>query len=105
MCRHFTAVNRVYLAHTLLDKRVPGFAQHGLTPGGSRNILSVPGQTRVVDDALRSEPSEKSFRQQPDNVIPLDEMALAIEEKTAIKVSVPSDAHICLLGNHPISGS
>ena len=49
---HFAAVNGIYLAHTLFNKRVTRFTGDSVTSSGGNNGLSIPGQPGIVHHAL-----------------------------------------------------
>ena len=100
--RHLTAVNRIDLAHALFDEGMPGLTQHRLAAPNPGNVLSVPSQARVVNDPLRPQLRQESFGQQSHYVVTLDEMAGVVEEETAIKIAIPGNAKIRLLGDHAI---
>ena len=102
MRRHLPTVYRVNLAHPLLDKRVPGFTEHRLSSPRASDSLGIPGQARVMNDALRAQARQKGLGQQADNVVALDEVAGAVEEKAAIEISIPRNTQICLLCHHPL---
>ena len=105
VCGHLATVNGVHLAHPFFDKGMPGLAEHRLAAPGPGNILGVPGQPRVVHDPLGSQLGQEGLSEQPYNVVALDEMAGAVEEETAVKIAVPGDAKIRLLGDHAIGCS
>ena len=100
--RHLAPVNRIYLAHAFLDKRVARFTQHWLAATGAGDILRIPCQARVVNDFLGPKARQKRLGQQAYNVIAFYKMSGAIEEKAAIEISVPSDTQVGTLSDHTL---
>src|SRR5690606_8103957 len=72
---HFAAVDRVFVAHSLLDEGVAGFAFDGFAAGGFDQIQGVPGQAGVVNDFAAAGFSQELVRQQSDDVVAFDEAA------------------------------
>ncbi len=50
MSTHLSAVDRIFLTHTLFDEGVPRFRHHRNAASFSHNIDGIPGQSRVMDD-------------------------------------------------------
>ncbi len=94
MGAHLAAVQRVLVAHPLLDKGVAGFAQHRHAARRCDLLDGVPGQARVVDDFRARPPRQQSFRQQADQVIAFDKAAAGVEEETAVEIAVPGQSQI-----------
>ena len=94
MRAHLAAVDRVFLAHDLLDERVARLALHRPAAERFDGLDRVPHEARVVDDRLARVLAEHALRQQPDDVVALDEAAVLVEEKTAVEVAVPGDAEV-----------
>src|SRR5207253_8906545 len=84
-------VSRIDLAHFLFDEGMPRLAEHRGTAVAGDDIERVPGEARIVHDARPGLAPEKDLRQQPDQVVPLDELPGLIEEEAAIVVAVPRE--------------
>ena len=102
MSTHLAAVNRILGSHAFLDEGMPGLAHHGLPAGFFDNINGVPGQARVMDDSRIRLLGQERIRQKADNIVSLDKLALLIEEKAAIEITVPGEAQPCPIGQHRI---
>ena len=50
MGAHFAAVDGVFVAHSLFDEGVAGFAFNGFAAGGFDQIQGIPDKAGVVDD-------------------------------------------------------
>src|SRR5690606_24198331 len=84
----------VDLAHRLLDERVAGLALHRLAAGLLDEIDRAPGEARVVNDRLARMLLEEAHREEPDDVVALDEDAVLVEEEATVEVAVPRKAEI-----------
>ena len=93
MGAHFATVHGVFVAHSLFDEGVAGFAFDGFAAGGFYQVLGVPGEAGVVDDFTSAGFSEELVRQQADDVVAFDEAAGFVEEEAAVVVAVPGDTH------------
>ncbi len=47
---------------------------------------------------------QKRFRQQPDDVVPLDKLPFLIEQEAAVEVAVKGDAHVRPVFNNGLAG-
>ena len=103
MGAHLAAINGVFLAHALLDKRMPRLALDGLTAVLFTNIDGIPCQPRVVDDFAPA-PSSGRLQRASQRCNTLDESALFVKQETPIKVAIPGDPHVCGVGLHSIGG-
>ncbi len=89
MCTHLAAVDAVDLAHLLLDKGMPGLAQHRHTAPAAHDVQSIPGEARIVDDAGARLDFQKGFRQQTHEVVAFDELPVLVKEEAAVVIAVP----------------
>src|SRR5690606_34949086 len=94
MRAHLAAVDRVDLAHRLLDERMAGLALHGLAAGALDEIDRAPREPRIVHDRLAGILLEETHREEPDDVVALDERAFLVEEEAAVEVAVPCETEI-----------
>ena len=94
---HFTPVGGILAPHNLLDKSMAGFAQHRLSASVLHNFQSIPGQAWVMDNFRTCLSLQECLSQQTDYIIALDEPAIFIKEKTAIKVTIPGYPDVCLM--------
>ena len=94
MRAHFTAIHPIHLTHALLDEGVAGFGQYRGAAAGLDDFDRVPGQARIVHHFAAGLAAQQNRRQQADDVVPLDETAPLIEQKTAVEVPVPGDTEI-----------
>ncbi len=101
---HLPAVDGVFLAHPLLDERMPRLRHHRLAAAAGHDVHRVPCQTRVVDDFRPRLFLQERFRQQADNVVPLDKRRLVIEQEAAVEVAVKGDTHVRLMCTHRVGG-
>src|SRR5690606_2926720 len=101
---HFAAVNRVFVAHSLFDEGVAGFAFDGFAAGGFDQLQGIPGQAGVVDDFAAAGFAQELVCQQADDVVALDEAAGFVEEEATVVVAVPGDAHGGAILEHGIGG-
>src|SRR6266850_7581467 len=101
---HLPAVRGIDLAHLVLDERMSGFAQYRRAAIAAYDVERVPGEARVMHDARSGLLPEKGLRQEPDQVVPLDELSALIEEEAAIVVPIPGHAHIRAGATHHIGG-
>src|SRR6202012_5435752 len=65
-----------------------------LTATAAHDVDGVPGEARVVDDTTTRLTLQKRFGEQPYEVVTLDELAVLVEEKAAIVVAIPGQAHV-----------
>ncbi len=100
---HLAAVDGVFLAHTLFDKRMTGFGHHRLAARGLHHVDGVPGKTRIVNDLRPRVFLEERFRQQADNVVAFDELPFFVEQEAAVKIAVKGDTHIGAVLNHRVA--
>src|SRR5690554_6564732 len=94
MSTHLAAIDSVFLAHTLLDERVAGFALDGLPAHGLADCDSVPGEARIVNDRGAGMLLQKALRQQPDDIIALNEGTTFIKKEASIKITIPGNCQI-----------
>ncbi len=83
VCAHFPTINGILRTHPLLIKACPVLT----SPASARrrhHCLRVRGQARVVDNLRPRVFSETCFRQQPDDVVPLDKLPFLIEQEAAV---------------------
>ncbi|SAJ11139.1 Uncharacterised protein [Klebsiella aerogenes] len=104
MRTHLTAVDGVFLAHPLFDKRMPGLRHHRLAAAAGHDVHRVPRQARVVNDFRPRLLLQERFRQQADNVVPLNKRRLVIEQEAAVEVAVKGNPHIRLMRAHRVGG-
>ncbi|MNB84905.1 hypothetical protein D3C75_317880 [compost metagenome] len=104
MSAHLAAVDGVFGAHPLFDKRMPGFRHHRSTACRRHHVHRVPGQTRVVDDLRPRVFFEEGFCQQADNVVALDKLPFLVEQEAAVKIAVEGNPHIGPVFDHRIAG-
>ncbi|VAU34750.1 Uncharacterised protein [Klebsiella variicola] len=101
---HLPAVDGVFLAHPLLDERMPRLRHHRLAAAAGHDVHRVPRQPRVVNDFRPRLLLQERFRQQTDNVVPLDKRRLVIEQEAAVEVAVKGDTHVRLMCTHRVGG-
>src|SRR6202163_1792529 len=101
---HFTAVRGVDLAHLLLDERMSGLTQYRRATIAAHDVERVPGEARVMHDARPGLLLEKGLRQEPDQVVPLDELSALIEEKAAVVVPIPGETQVRAGATYYIGG-
>ena len=91
---HLSAIDRVFGAHALLDKRMAGLALHGPTPEARHDGLRVPGQARIVHHRGAGMVFQESLGEQADHIVALDKASAGIEKETAIEIAIPGDAEV-----------
>jgi hypothetical protein len=101
---HFPPIDGVFAAHTFLDKGVSGLALHRNTAGTPHHIHRIPGQAGVMDDPGSGMTLQHDHRQQTDQVIALNKATPFIEEKATIKVTVPGQPQIGVMGQYRLAG-
>ena len=94
MGAHFAAVQRAFPSHPLLHEGMAGFVLDRHAAGGANHIQRIPGQPGVVDDLGAGMPDQQGFRQQPNQIITLDETTRFIEEETAVEITVPGQPQV-----------
>ena len=105
MRAHLPAVDRIDLAHLLLDEGMSGTALHRLAAEPPDDVDGVPGQARVVDDARAGVTLQERLGQQPDQVIALDEAAVLVEEEAAVEIAIPGQADVRAAPAHRLDGA
>ena len=101
---HLTAVDRVLIAHCLLDKSVAGPGLDGSPAGFRHKVLRVPNDPGIVDDRRAWIFSEECICKQTDDIFAVDEGSRVIKEEAAIEITVPCNPEIsarspnCLCG-------
>ncbi|CCK15078.1 conserved hypothetical protein [Cronobacter universalis NCTC 9529] len=104
MRAHFAAVDGVFLAHTLFDKRMTGFRHDRRAARALHHVNGVPGQTRIVNDLRAGVFFEERFGQQTDNVVALDKLPGFVEQEAAVEIAVKGDAHIRAMFDNRVAG-
>src|SRR5688500_8262680 len=94
MSAHFTAVYGVFRAHALFDESMARLAHHRNATGLLHHLDGAPGQARIVDDFPTRLAHQQRGGKQADQVIAFNEVAASVEEKAAIKITVPGDAEV-----------
>ncbi len=89
MCTHFPTVDTVDLTHGFLDERMAGFALYRLATVLRNQFDRIPGQARIIDNTFAGILLQQLRPQQSDNVIAFDIAAVMIEQKAAVKITVP----------------
>src|SRR6185369_8743879 len=102
MRAHLAAIDRVDLAHLLLDERMARLALHRLAARCLDDVERVPSEPRVVHDPIAGVLLQKTLREQPDDVVALDEVAACIKEEAAVVVAVPRETQIGALRAHAL---
>ena len=97
---HLAAVDCIFLAHPFLDEGVAGLALHRTATEGLHQVHRVPGQAWIVHDGGPRILQQERHRQQAHQVVALDKLAALIEEKAAIEVAIPGDAHVGAVGDN-----
>ncbi len=69
-------------------------ALHRLAAEFAHDVLRIPDQPRIVDDARAGVAREKGRRQQTDDVVALDESALLVEKEAAVEVPIEGDSQV-----------
>ena len=104
MPRHLPAVEGVFEPHPGLDKGVAGLAHHRAAAGLPHHVDGIPGQPGVVNDRRARLSRQQCGGDKPHQVIALDKSSLFIEEKAAVKVAVPGQAHRRPMLQHRLGG-
>jgi len=91
---HFAAVNRVFGAHAFLHEGVAGLAHDRRASGGQNHFARVPVDPRVMDDLAARKAPQQFPGQQADQIIALNEAALAVVKEAAVEIPVPGNAQV-----------
>ena len=94
MRAHLSAIDGVFGAHALFDKRMAGLALHGPTAEARHDGLRVPGQARIVHHRGAGMVFQESLGEQADHIVALDKASAGIEKETAIEIAIPGDAEV-----------
>ena len=95
MCAHLAAIDRVDLAHLVLDEGVTALAHDRLAAQLLGDLKRIPRQTRIVDNARALILFQECLGEEADHVVALDEAALLVKEEAAVKVAVPCHTEVC----------
>ena len=94
MRAHLAAIDRIDLAHLVLNEGVAALAHDCLAAQLLCNLKRIPRQTRVVDDARALILFQECLGEEADHVVALDEAALLVKEEAAVEVAVPCHAEV-----------
>ena len=101
--RHLTAVNRIHIAHFLFDKRMAGFTLYRFASAIANKFEGIPKQSRVVHNLSTGIASQQRLRQKTDNVVPFNEISIAIKEKASVKVAIPRNASLRFMRDNGVN--
>ncbi len=104
MRTHLATVDRVLRAHALLDERMTGLGLHRRATQSRHDIDGIPGQTRIVNDALPGMLEQKRFGQETNDVIALDELTGLVEQEAAVEIPVPGHPQVGTMGGDRVTG-
>ena len=100
--RDLAAEDGVGFAHPALEKRVADAVHHRRAAVSADGVLDRVAGAEIVDDAGPGIFQQKGFRQQRGDEVAGHEIAGPVDEEAAVRVAVPGDAHIRLLGDDAV---
>lgn len=94
MRAHLPAIRRIFGAHTVLDERLTGLAQHRHTIAGRHQVDRVPAQPRIMHNPAAGVLAQQLCGQQANQIVAVDEAVVGVEEKAPIEVAILRDPEI-----------